>query len=77
MRNKCPICNYKISMCQCMFSGSCHPDRQKRKDVVKDHLYLLSRKQLKHIIRLEKLWQTSYGDNEKQIILKELKGGAE
>ena len=41
-------------MRQCMFSGSCHPDRQKRKEVVKDHLYLLSRK-LKHIIRLEKI----------------------
>lgn len=60
-----------------MFSGSCHPDRSKRKGVVKDHLYSLSRKQLEHIIRLEKLWQTSYGDNEKQIILEELKGGAE
>lgn len=77
MRNKCPICKYKISMCQCMFSGSCHPDRSKRKEVVKDHLYLLSRKQLKHIIRLEKLWRTSYGDSEKQIILEELKGGTE
>lgn len=71
---KCPICKYKISMCQCMFGGTAHPDHSKRKAVVKDHLYLLSRKQLKHLIKLEKRWQTSYGDKEKQLILKELKG---
>lgn len=73
----CPICKYDISMCQCIFAGSGHPDRSKRKTVVKDHLYLFSPKQIEHIIKLEKYWQTSYSDEEKNSILEELKGGAE
>lgn len=72
---KCPICKYDISKCQCMFSGSAHPDRSKRKAVVKDHLYLFSPKQIEHIINLERRWQTSYTDDEKNSILEELKGG--
>ena len=27
---KCPVCKYDISMCQCMFGGSAHPDRSKK-----------------------------------------------
>lgn len=72
---ECPICRYKISGCQCRYGGSAHPDRRKRMEVVKDHLYLLSRKQLNHIVKLQKYWQTSYGDDEKNRIFKELKGG--
>ena len=30
VREKCPVCKYDISMCQCMFGGSAHPDRSKR-----------------------------------------------
>ena len=73
----CPICKYDISMCQCIFGGSSHPDRSKRKTVVKDHLYLFSPKQIEHIIKLEKYWQISYSDEEKNSILEELKGGVE
>lgn len=62
---KCPVCKYDISMCQCMFGGSAHPDRSKRREVVIDHLYLLSPKQIEHIINLQQRWQTSYGDEEK------------
>jgi len=40
---------------------------------VKDHLYLLTDEQIKHVIELESRWQTSYGDEEKNSILKELK----
>ena len=69
---KCPICGYKLNQCQCYYGGSCHPDRSKRKTVVKDHLYLFSKTQVAHIINLEKRWQTSYGDEEKNKILKEL-----
>lgn len=69
----CPICGYKISQCQCVFGGSAHPDRSKRKDVVKDHLYLLSPTQLKHLIELEEFWRTSYGDDEKNAIYEDLK----
>lgn len=69
----CPICNYKISQCQCVFGGSAHPDRSKRKDVVKDHLYLLSPTQLKHLIELEEFWRTSYSDDEKTAIYEDLK----
>ena len=28
--DKCPICNYRIDMCQCRYGGSCHPDRAAR-----------------------------------------------
>lgn len=73
----CPICRYKISQCQCVFSGSAHPDRSKRKDVVKDHLYLLSPTQLKHLIELEEFWRTSYSDDEKTAIYEDLKKQAE
>lgn len=69
----CPICNYKISQCQCVFGGSAHPDRSKRIDVVKDHLYLLSPTQLKHLIELEEFWRTSYSDDEKTAIYEDLK----
>lgn len=55
---KCPICKYDISMCQCMFGGSAHPDRSKIREVVIDHLYLLSPKQIEHIINLQRRWQT-------------------
>ena len=73
-RERCPICNYDLKNCQCRFGGSCHPDRSKRKEVVKDHLYLLTKKQIKHLIALEKQWQTSYGDSAKNRIVAELKG---
>ena len=75
---KCPICGYLItpnksqSGCQCLFVGSCHPDRAKKKGVVKDHLYLFSKKQVKHIMALEKHWQTSYGDEERNLIREKL-----
>lgn len=38
--DKCPICNYRINMCQCRYGGSCHPDRTKRREVVLDNLYM-------------------------------------
>lgn len=68
----CPICEYKISDCQCRFSGSAHPDRSKRRQVVLDHLYLFSSEQIQHIIELEKWWCTSYGDEERTRILQEI-----
>lgn len=70
---KCPICKYGISNCQCRYGGSAHPNRSKRKEVVKDHLYLLTPVQLNHLIELEKYWQTSYADDEKTAIYEELK----
>ena len=75
MQDKCPICKYDISMCQCMFGGSAHPDRSKRREVVLDHLYLFSPKQIEHIISLQRRWQTSYGDDERTRIFEELKSG--
>ena len=70
---ECPICGYPIEDCQCIFSGSAHPDRHKREEVVFDHLYLFSEKQIEHLICLESYWKMSYADEEKQKILKELK----
>lgn len=69
---KCPICGYELKYCQCYFGGSCHPDRYKRTEVVQDHLYLLNAEQLAHLIRLQACWQTSYADEDKSKILKEL-----
>lgn len=75
---KCPICDYEIKDCQCIFSGTAHPDRSKRKIVVFDHLYLFEKEQIEHLINLQKAWQISYGDNELEQeyekLLKELKG---
>ena len=69
---KCPICEYKISGCQCLYSGSAHPDRHDKRRVVLDHLYMLSTEQVKHIISLEKHWQISYADEILNGILKKL-----
>jgi len=72
MKEKCPICDYDIEHCQCRFGGSAHPDWSKRRAVAKDHLYLFSDKQVRHIIELERYWRTSYLDEEKEEIRKEL-----
>ena len=77
---KCPICKYEIGAtpgCQCLYRGSCHPDRSMRRDVVLKHLYLLSNEQIKHIVDLERYWQISYSDDEKEAIVKELEEDAE
>lgn len=71
---KCPICGYKLSNCQCLFGGSAHPDRSKKMEVVKDHLYLLNSVQINHLIWLESKWKTSYTDPEMNDILNRLKG---
>lgn len=74
MENKviCPICNYPLDWCQCRYSGSAHPDRSKRREVVQDHLYLLSNEQIEHLKKMQSYWSTSYIDEEKNKILKEL-----
>lgn len=72
IKEKCPICDYDIEHCQCCFGGSAHPDRSKREAVVRDHLYLFSDKQVKHIIELERYWRISYLDEEKEKIREEL-----
>lgn len=69
---KCPICKYEIKHCQCAFAGSAHPDRSKRITVVLDHLYLFSDEQIQHILELEKRWQISYGDDDREAIREEL-----
>ena len=71
-KEKCPICDYEEGHCQCRFGGSAHPDRSKKYEVVIDHLYLLTNKQVEHIIELQKYWQISYVDDEKEEIYKEL-----
>lgn len=74
-KERCPICDYDLNLCQCRYGGSAHPDRSKRRDVVLDHLYLFSKRQIKHIIKLEKYWQISYGDEERTKILSDLRKG--
>lgn len=70
---KCPICGYRLKECQCLYSGSCHPDRSKREEVVLHNLYLLSQEQLEHIISIQKAQRGSYEDKESNRILTELK----
>lgn len=69
---KCPICNYDLEHCQCLFGGSAHPDRSKRRRVVFDHLYLFSDTQIKHLIDLQRFWRTSYTDKEMDEIRQDL-----
>lgn len=69
-KDLCPICGYELNFCQCLFGGSAHPDRNKERDVVQNHLYLLSDKQLLHLLKLQRHWQTSYGDEERAKMLK-------
>lgn len=74
MKNiKCPICDYKLEDCQCLYSGSCHPDRSKREEVVLHNLYLLTPEQIEHIAGIQKAQRGSYEDEEKNQILKELR----
>lgn len=68
----CPICKYEFDMCQCRFGGKAHPDRSKRAKAVADHIYLLSDAQIDHLKKVQEWWQTSYDDEEKNAILKEL-----
>lgn len=68
-KDLCPICGYGLGLCQCLFGGSAHPDRDKERDVVQDHLYLLSDEQLHHLIDLQRYWQTSYGDKKRTKML--------
>ena len=70
--DKCPICNYRIDMCQCRYGGSCHPDRSKRRAVVLDHLYMFSQEQIAHIANIQRRCQISYPDEERENIRKEL-----
>ena len=70
--DKCPICNYRIDMCQCRYDGSCHPDRSKRREVVLDHLYLFSQEQIAHIANIQRQCSVSYPDKEREVIRKEL-----
>lgn len=72
-KEKCPICEYDLGQCQCIYGGLGHPDRSKRRKVVFDHLYLFTEKQIKHLIWLEKYWSTSYVDEELEEILDSLK----
>ena len=76
-KEKCPICDYYLNYCQCRFGGSAHPDRSKRREVVLDHLHLLSKRQIKHIINLQRYWQVSYGDEERTKILANLQNSKE
>lgn len=71
-KERCPICDYELNYCQCRYGGSGHPDRSKRREVVFHHLYLFSKKQIKHLIELEEYWQISYGDDEREHIREEL-----
>ena len=72
-KTKCPICRYIISDCTCIHSDIRNPEFAKTRDVVMDHLYMLNSDQINHIMKLEKFWDISYKDAEKNRILNKLK----
>lgn len=72
MKEKCPICEYEFEYCQCLFTGSAHPDRSKRARVVADHIYLLTDEQIEHLKKVQKCWSMSYEDEEMNKIVKAL-----
>ena len=65
----CPLCKCTLKNCQCLYTGSAHTDKQKIYEVVRDHLYLLSKEQLTHIIELQHSWQIDYEDKQLNEIL--------
>ena len=72
-KERCPICGYELSECQCIFGGNWHPDRTKEKEVTLHHLHLLTEAQIKHVISLEKYWCICYVDDEKNKMIENLK----
>lgn len=69
----CPICEYPVDKCQCMFDGDAHPDRSKKNEVVRQHLYFFTPEQQRHVIDLEKRMRISYGDARKNGAMMKLK----
>lgn len=68
----CPICGHIFGHCQCCYTGSAHPDRSLRRQVVLDHLHLLYPSQVEHIRQLQAKLQIRYGDEERTQIQHEL-----
>lgn len=62
--DKCPICEHRLDQCQCYFVRNARQYQNKRRQVVLDHLYLLSLSQLIHVTELERKWNISYADPE-------------
>lgn len=52
--NNCPICGYPFKMCQCMFTGSAHPDRDRVMDYAFTHIDEYKEPQKSHLIDLKK-----------------------
>ena len=69
----CPICEYPINQCQCMFDGDAHPDRSKKNEVIRHHLYFFTPEEQQHVINLEKEIFITYMDREKNKILQVIK----
>jgi hypothetical protein len=83
---RCPICYGIIKIpgqkvepghgCQCRYGGSAHPEetREKRRQVVYSHMYMLSETQLNHVLWLQRELCESYSDSdpEKKKCLDEL-----
>ena len=71
----CPVCEQPIDDCQCCSHDDHHLSRYglKKAEVVRQHLYLFSPEQQKHIIALEALMPISYRSRTKSIFLERLK----
>ena len=71
----CPICEETVKNCTCKSLGKAFKDRDEwvnKRIVVRDHLYLFSDDQIRHLAKLQKYWNSKYGDPMKAKILKNM-----
>lgn len=59
----CPMCGYPIEECECKKYSEYYKNSDNEL-VVAEHLYLLSGKQLSHLVGLERFWDKHYTDSE-------------
>ena len=69
--DKCPICEYNLNECQCYYDHS--NNNSIRAEVCYEHLYLFSKAQVAHIIKLQKFKQISYSDTKRSDALEAVK----
>ena len=66
---RCPICEHSLNECQCYYGQA----NYLRAEVCYEHLYLFSKAQINHIIKLQKFKQISYSDAARSKALEDVK----
>ena len=70
MRNaeRCPICDYPLRYCECANKSVLSKKEEINLQVATDHLYLLSERQIRHLIEIERIWDIWYSDERQEIL---------